>query len=104
MYYKRSIVIKLKLGEKERLKIHNFSISGRILRAISSCKTIFDLALSDKLTPDSNMFRTNLFRPTKFRTIQIQKNDQINGFKMVQDRKFHQALYVVQHCAASDTV
>ena len=36
----------------------------------SCCFTISELVLSDQLNPDTNIFWTNLFRPTKFRANQ----------------------------------
>ena len=47
------------------------SISVTLLHAKSRDFTILEITLSDQQSTDINIFRANLFRPTKFRTILI---------------------------------
>ena len=50
----------------------------------SCCFTMPELVLSDQLTPDSNVFRINLFPPTKFQTLKTP--DHLEFGKMTKNR------------------
>ena len=74
---------------------HNLSIFGTFLACKMRNFDILGSTLSDQLSPDINIFRTNLFRPKKVSDhlntgpFKFRRNGQSNGSGVVRGSKFH---------------